>query len=243
MVEKTTAETIGYFRYDKATGRSFHLAEMWQVVRWGDLNQRTSSVELKRDNGCLPVWPESLLRIYFLRQSFNLPKAAVMGVAYDRLSKRRYVGIVLGYEPKTDGRMVRRLRHRPEKHVLGRPLFNVLHSYPKTKEPGTVRGRGVGTSVISAPSSSSNTEKERVPYINQTRMCNWWHLSTNADGGVDSKIRAIQEAVGTTAGSIVPAATVGTVASTSDVGLSESAPFCPASFYARSKERFIAVAG
>ena len=79
------------------------------------------------------------------------------------------MGIDLGRERVPDGTTLLRFRRLLEKHQLGQALFakvgEVLQAQGMKVGVGTI----VDATIIGAPSSTKNTDKQRDPEMHQTR--------------------------------------------------------------------------
>jgi len=198
-MKQLTLATAGFERYGKTTRRARFLAEMEQVVPWRDLCRLIEPAYPKPGTGRPPVGLERMLRIYLLQQWFNLSDPAVEEALYESVSMRRFVGIDLGREPVPDETTVCRFRHLLEQHELGRRLFEEVHRFLEGKGLKIARGTIVDATIISAPSSTKNTEQARDPDMHQTKKGNQWYFGMKAHVGVDSKSKLIHAVVATAA--------------------------------------------
>ncbi len=87
---------VGFERYGKTTRRGAFLAEMEQIIPWGELYALIEPVYPKAGKGRRLVGLERMLRIHFLQHWFNLSDPAVEEALYESASMRRFVGIDLG---------------------------------------------------------------------------------------------------------------------------------------------------
>jgi IS5 family transposase len=198
-MKQMTLATAGFDRYAKTTRRAGFLAEMEQVVPWGEVRAVIEPFYPKPGNGRPPVGLERMLRIYFLQQWFNLSDPAVEEALYESVSMRRFVGIDLGREAVPDETTVCRFRHLLEQHDLGTRLFEEVHRYLEGKGLKVARGTIVDATIISAPSSTKNAEQARDPDMHQTKKGNQWYFGMKAHVGVDSKLKLIHAVVATAA--------------------------------------------
>jgi transposase, IS5 family len=198
-MKQMTLATAGFDRYAKTTRRAAFLAEMEQVVPWGEVRAVIEPFYPKPGNGRPPVGLERMLRIYFLQQWFNLSDPAVEEALYESVSMRRFVGIDLGREAVPDETTVCRFRHLLEQHDLGTRLFEEVHRYLEGKGLKVARGTIVDATIISAPSSTKNAEQARDPDMHQTKKGNQWYFGMKAHVGVDSKLKLIHAVVATAA--------------------------------------------
>ena len=138
-----------------------------------------------------------MLRIYFLRQWFNLSDPAVEETLYDSAAMRGFVGIDLGHEPVPDETTVCRFRHLLEAHDLGRQLFAEVQRHLAAKGLKVATGTIVDATIISAPSSTKNADKARDPEMHQTKKGNQWYFGMKAHFGVDSRSKLIHAVAAT----------------------------------------------
>src|SRR5437899_8122350 len=69
---------------------------------------------------------EKMLRIYFLRQWFNLSDPQAEDAIYDSESMRRFAGVELGDDVVPDETTILRFRHLLEKHGLTKGIFEEI---------------------------------------------------------------------------------------------------------------------
>lgn len=190
---------VGFERYGKTTRRAAFLAEMEQVIPWGELYALIEPVYPKAGKGRRPVGLERMLRIHFLQHWFNLSDPAVEEALYESASMRRFVGIDLGQEPVPDETTVCKFRHLLEAHDFGRVLFEQVHAHLEARGIRISTGTIVDATIIAAPSSTKNASGQRDPEMHQTRKGQQWYFGMKAHVGVDSKTKIIHAVVATAA--------------------------------------------
>jgi IS5 family transposase len=146
-----------------------------------------------------PVGLERMLRIHFLQHGSNLSDPAMEEALYDSLAMRRFVGIDLGREPVPDETTILKFRHLLEAHNLGQRLFELISQYLLENGLKVSTGTIVDATIISAPSSTKNRDKQRDPEMCQTKKGNQWCFGMKAHIGVDSKSRMIHAVAATAA--------------------------------------------
>ncbi|HXJ91576.1 MAG TPA: IS5 family transposase [Terriglobia bacterium] len=188
-------QTLGGFeKYTKTTRRAKFLAEMDRLVPWKELGEAIEPIYPKgggETGGRPPVLLEKMLRIYFLQLWFNLSDPAVEEALYDSASMRGFVGIDLGTEPVPDETTACKFRHLLERNGMGKRLLKAMNTY--LRENGIKVGNGtiVDATIISAPSSTKNQDKQRDPEMHQTAKGKQWYFGMKAHIGVDSKSKII----------------------------------------------------
>ncbi len=153
----------------------------------------------KGEAGRRPVGLERMLRIYCLQQWFNLSDPAAEEALYDSLSTRRFVGIDLGREPVPDETTICRFRYLLEAHDVGRRMFEFVHEHLEAKCKRLSSDTIVDATIIHAPSSTKNEDKDRDPEMHQTKKGNQWYFGMKAHFGVDRRSKVIHSVVATAA--------------------------------------------
>ena len=112
---------------------------------------------------------------------------------------RRFVGIDLGRERVPDATELLKFRRLLEKHELGAALFARVGQVLQDKGLKVGTGTIVDATIISAPPSTKNAERERDPDMHQTRKGQQWYFGMKLHIGVDSKTGLAHSAVVTAA--------------------------------------------
>ncbi|MBW7862773.1 MAG: IS5 family transposase [Rhodocyclaceae bacterium] len=191
MKQKTLG---GFEKFGKTTRRAKFLGEMERIMPWKELTAAIEPVYPQGGGtaGGRPPMPlERMLRIYFLQLWFNLSDPAVEEALYDSASMRSFAGVDLGREAAPDETTICKFRHLLERHGLGKTLLQATNRY--LRENGMKIGTGtiVDATIISAPSSTRNRDRERDPEMHQTAKGRQWYFGMKAHVGVDSKTKFI----------------------------------------------------
>ena len=136
---------------------------MDRVVPWRELCAQIEPFYPWAGNGRPPVGLERMLRLHFLQHWFHPSDPAAEEALYDSLSMRRFVGIDLGREPVPDESTILNFRHLPERHNLGKPLFDRVNERLALRGLKVAGGTIVGAAIIVAPSSTKHEAKARDP--------------------------------------------------------------------------------
>ena len=187
--------------YRKPTRRERFLDEMERVVPWAELCALIAPAYPGEPVGAgrRPVGLERMLRIYFLQHWFNLSDPAVEEALYDSRAMRAFVGIDLGREPAPDETTVCKFRHLLEGEGLGEQLFVAVGEYLQVHGLRISTGTIVDATIINAPGSTKNREKQRDPDMRQTKKGNQWYFGMKAHIGADSQTKLIHSVVATPA--------------------------------------------
>ncbi|MBC7989735.1 MAG: IS5 family transposase, partial [Luteimonas sp.] len=186
-------------RYRKPTRRDQFLATMEWVVPWEQLCEVIEPHYAKSGNGRPPVGLQRMLRMYFVQHWFNLADEACEDALLDSTAVRRFVGIDLGVERVPDATTLLKFRRLIEDKQLGAALFAKVGEVLQAQGMKVGKGTIVDATIIAAPSSTKNAERERDPEMHQTRKGQQWHFGMKLHIGVDSQTGLTHSAVVTAA--------------------------------------------
>jgi IS5 family transposase len=187
-------------KFRKKTRKELFLDDMEQIVPWQDLCIAIEPYYPKPEGaGRRPVGIERMLRIHFLQHWFDLSDPGAEEALYDSRAMRTFVGIDLGREPVPDETTILNFRHLMERYNLGDELFRLVNVYLEENGMKVACGTIVDATIINAPSSTKNKDKQRDPEMHQTRKGNQWYFGMKAHIGVDSKTKMIHSVVATAA--------------------------------------------
>jgi|SRR5665213_701585 len=186
-------------RYAKKTKRAVFLAEMDRIVPWERLRKLVEPHYPTGEAGRPPIDLTLMLRIHFLQQWFNLSDPAAEESLYDSSAMRHFAGIDLGRAPVPDETTICKFRHLLERHSLGKKLFEEVNAHLRESGVKIAGGTIVDATIIAAPSSTKNQNKERDPEMHQTKKGNQWHFGLKAHVGVDSASKIVHTLVTTAA--------------------------------------------
>jgi IS5 family transposase len=140
-----------------------------------------------------------MLRVYFLQQWFALSDPAAEDALYESAVLRRFVGVDLGRAPAPDETTILNFRHLLEEYELCGQMLDTVNVYLESKGIRITTGTIVDATIIHAPSSTKNEQKERDPQMHQTKKGNQWYFGMKAHIGVDSKEGVVHSVCSTAA--------------------------------------------
>ena len=191
-MKQSSFSDLEYQSKKKTTRKEKFLSEMDKILPWKQLLNPIRKYSPKAGNGRRPYELESMLRIYFMQQWYQLSDPAMEDSLYDIESMRRFAK--LGLDKIPDESTILGFRHLLEKHELTAKLFRVTEKY--LSKHGLILSEGtiVDASIVSAPSSTKNQDRERDPEMKQSKKGNQWyfgmkmHIGTDIQGRVHSVV-------------------------------------------------------
>jgi IS5 family transposase len=190
MNQRTLA---GFEKYGKVTRRAQFLADMDQVMPWDKLiGLIRPHYPTMGEQGGRPAIPlERMLRVYCLQLWFNLSDPGVEEALYDSDTMRRFVGVDLGSEAPPDETTVCKFRHLLEQHDMSARVLKVVNRHLASRGIKVSNGTIVDATIIDAPSSTKNQDRERDPEMHQVKKGQEWYFGMKMHIGVDSRTKII----------------------------------------------------
>lgn len=175
------------------------LNEMERVIPWGKLvgkilpHYEEAATGRKRKEAML------MLKIYFLQQWYNLSDPSAEEAIYDRNSFQKFLDIDLLSEYVPDETTILHFRHLLEKYQLPKKFFKIVNEILEENGFLLKEGTIVDATILAAPSSTKNTQKERDPEMSSTKKGNTWYFGMKAHVGVDDESGLVHTLKTTTA--------------------------------------------
>jgi len=177
----------------KTTRKEKFLGEMNEILPWKELLGIIRRHYPGRGPGRPPIELESMLRIYFMQQWYGLSDPGMEDSLYDITSMRLFAGLSLDNIP--DESTILRFRHLLERKQLTEKLFRKTEKYLSSRNLIVSEGTIVDATIISAPSSTKNKDRQRDPEMKQTKKGNQWHFGMKVHVATDTQGRAHSIAV------------------------------------------------
>lgn len=187
MSDQRTFAGLAWTNKGKVTRRERFLAEMDQVIPWQRLVALVEPHYPRRGRGRPPMGVEKMLRIYFLQHWFNLSDPGAEEALYDSESMRRFARIELGEEAVPDESTILHFRHLLEEHRLTEAMFVEVNALLEERGLLLKAGTIVDATIIEAPPSTKNENKQRDPEMKQTRKGKNWHFGLKLHTGTDRR--------------------------------------------------------
>ncbi len=191
---------LEYAAKKRRTRRDRFLAEIEAVTPWAELVSAIEAFYPKGEGrGRPPIGLLRMLRMYVAQQCFGLSDEGIEDAIYDSQAIRRFVGIDLSREAAPDATTLLKFRRLLEKHELTRKVFETINAHLAAKGLLMREGTIVDATLIAAPPSTKNRDKQRDPEMHQTKKGNEWYFGMKAHIGVDVESGLVHTVVGTAA--------------------------------------------
>lgn len=187
MSEQRTLASVAYDAKRKVTSRERFLGEMDAVIPWARLLALIVPHYPTAGNGRRPLPLETMLRVYFLQQWFDLSDPKAEDMLYDSESMRRFARIDLGEDTVPDETTILRFRRLLETKRLTLQIFNTVRDLLAEHQLLVKAGTIVDATIIAAPSSTKNATKTRDPEMKQTRKGQQWYFGMKIHVGTDTR--------------------------------------------------------
>lgn len=126
MSEQRTLASVVYDTKRKVTRRERFLHEMDRVIPWPTLQALVAPHYVKPGRGRRPMPLETMLRIYFLQQWFDLSDPQAEEMRYERESMRCFARVELGEDPVPDASTIVQRHHLLEARQLTAQMFDAV---------------------------------------------------------------------------------------------------------------------
>jgi len=183
----------------KITRREKFLARMEELIPWAKLLTVIEPFYPKGGRGRPPIGLERMLRVYFLQQWYGLADEALEDALYDSQALQGFARIDLAAEGVPDATTLLKFRHLLETHDLCKGLFAAINADLTARGLFLREGTLVDATLIAAPSSTKNQERQRDPQMHQTKKGNQWYFGMKAHIGADRDSKLVHTVVVTAA--------------------------------------------
>ena len=184
-MRQLTFEDLTYLNRSRKTRRQRFLERMDRVLPWDTFLAILKPYYPKGARGRPPIPLETMLRIYFMQQWFDLSDPAAEDAVHDIFPIRMFAKVQPGYAP--DETTICKFRHWLEEHGLTKQLLRVSRRHLEKHNILVREGTIVDATIIAAPSSTKNKECKRDPEMASTKKGNTWHFGMKAHVGTDTQ--------------------------------------------------------
>ena len=177
----------GFEKKTKRTRKREFLDEMELVVPWRELVALIEPHSPAKSTGRPSFAIETMLRIHFLQQWFNLSDPAMEEALYDTPVFASFARLDPGITVMPDESTILRFRHLLEAHQLGLQILAQVNAILTDKSLLLRQGSVVDATLIAAPTSTKNSSGERDPEMRPSKKGNQWYFGMKCHIGADSK--------------------------------------------------------
>lgn len=168
----------------KQTRKERFLAEMEQVVPWSVLVKLIEPFYAVAGNGRRPYPLETMLRVHLMQNWFSLSDPGMEDALYDMPALRQFARLsTLASIP--DETTILNFRRRIEEHDLAPDILARVNRHLTHKGLMVKNGTMVDATIIDAPSSTKNADRERDPEMCQTKKGQQYYFGMKAHIGAD----------------------------------------------------------
>ena len=185
-MKQQTISDLEYSARKRKTRREEFLEIMEEIIPWDEWVAFIAPYYPSGKRGRPPKGIEKMLRMYLLQCWFNLSDEGVEDAIYDSYAMRKFVGIDFFEEDAPDATTLLKLRRLLEKNNLNKAFFEAINRVMEKSGHIMRGGTIVDATIISAPSSTKNAEKQRDPEMHQTKKGNEWKFGMKCHIGVDA---------------------------------------------------------
>ncbi|MDQ3524777.1 MAG: IS5 family transposase [Chloroflexota bacterium] len=186
-----------YAAKKKTTRRELFLAEMDKVVPWDSLLKVIEPFYPVAGRGRRPYPVQVMVRVHLMQNWFGLSDPAMEESLYEISSMRKFAKLTLQAIP--DETTILNFRRLIETNDLAPMIFDRVNALLTRKGLMLKRGSIVDATIIPAPSSTKNADRQRDPEMHQTKKGNQWYFGMKAHIGVDTDSGLVHTVVTTAA--------------------------------------------
>lgn len=177
---------IEYSCRKKKTRREEFLEMMEYLIPWEEWTELVEPYYPKGKRGRPTRGIETMLRMYFLQNWFNLSDEGVEEAIYDSYAFRKFMKMDFTREQVPDATTLCKFRKLLVEKGIQQAFFSTINKF--MDEQGLIMRGGsiVDATIINAPSSTKNAEKKRDAEMQSTKKGNQWYFGMKLHVGVDA---------------------------------------------------------
>ena len=180
----------------KKTRKQVFLEQMEQVVPWAALVDLIAPYYPEGKTGRPPFSLQTMLRTHFMQQWFTLSDPGMEEAFFDTPLYREFAQLD-EFARLPDESTILRFRHRLDKHKLAEQILSVVNELLTQRGLLLKAGTVVDATLIAAPTSTKNKDKERDPKMHSSKKGNQWYFGMKAHIGADAESGLVHTVRGT----------------------------------------------
>jgi IS5 family transposase len=165
-------------------------------VPWAALVERIAPYYPEGRNGRPPFSLQTMLRVHFMQQWFSFSDPAMEEAFFDTPLYREFAQLQ-EFARVPDESTILRFRHRLEKHKLADAILEEVNALLSERGLLLKTGTVVDATLIAAPSSTKNQDKERDPEMHSSKKGQQMYFGMKAHIGADAESGVVHTVRGT----------------------------------------------
>ena len=160
------------------------LEQIERIMPWGELEELVRPCYYEGKRGNKPYDLELMLRIHLLQNLYNLSDEGTRNEVIDNRAFSDFFGVESS-NPIPGGDTIGRFRNLLISHRIHENIFALVVKTLTDRGLILKKGTIVDSTIIEAPSSTKNKEKQRDPDAHSVKKGSDWHFGYKAHIGVD----------------------------------------------------------
>ena len=174
------------------------LEQMERIIPWGELEELVRPCYYEGKRGNKPYDMELMLRIHLLQKLYDLSDEGTMNEIIDSRAFSDFCNVESSNQVP-DGDTIGRFRNLLIDKGIHEKFFALVVETLKKRGLLLKKGTIVDSTIIEAPSSTKNKEKQRDPDAHSVKKGSAWHFGYKAHIGVDKDTGIVHNVVVTPA--------------------------------------------
>jgi len=189
-----------YANRKRRTKRDEFLEAMNEIIVWDEWCALVAPYYPDGKRGRPPRGVEIMLRMYLLSNWFNLSDEGLEDAIYDSYAFRNFMGIdFMGNEQVPDSTTLCKFRQLLDENGITKLMFDTLRDFLDRHGKIMHGGSIVDATIVTAPTSTKNADKQRDPEMHSVKKGNQWYFGARMHIGTDAGSGYIHSATVTAA--------------------------------------------
>lgn len=186
MEKQQNFTDLEYTNRRHTTKREAFLAKMDAVLPWDEWIALVAPFYPDGRRGRRPVEIEKMLRMTMLQTWFNLSDEGIEDAIYDSYAMKSFMGIDFSAgEQVPDATTLCKFRKLLTEHGLQKKFFDQVQELLARQGKLVSGGSIVDATIIEAPNSTKNRDKQRDPEMHSTKKNSKWYFGMRVHIGAD----------------------------------------------------------
>jgi IS5 family transposase len=187
MKKQQSFSDVEYANRKRKTKRDEFLEIMEEVIPWEDFVSLIKPHYPNGERGRPPREIEQMFRMYLLTQWFSLSDEGVEDAIYDSYAFRKFMRVdFIDGEQVPDATTLCKFRKLIHECGIAKQFFDSMKEFLDKHGKLMHGGSIVDATLIDAPTSTKNADKQRDPEMHQVKKGNEWFFGARLHAGVDA---------------------------------------------------------